>query len=36
MKTKIILTAIFTVLSFSLKAQQTIKSQAQPDSIIKL
>jgi hypothetical protein len=35
MKTKIILTIIFILPVFLLKAQQAIKSQAQPDSIIK-
>ncbi|TWI95550.1 hypothetical protein JN11_04289 [Mucilaginibacter frigoritolerans] len=35
MKTKIILTIIFILPVFMLKAQQTIKSHAQPDSIIK-
>jgi hypothetical protein len=36
MKTKIILTIIFILPVFLLKAQQIVKSQAQPDSIIKL
>src|ERR1035438_7221507 len=36
MKTKIILTALLLLSSFLLKAQQESKTQAQPDSIIKI